>query len=276
MKEKDRLRLEALNAKLQNYMDHPWIMRCKPFHVVGSIYFLGNNYVSSYLIDTGDGLVLIDTAFQETAYLLFDNIRALGFNPADIRYLFLSHGHVDHCGAARLVQEYCGCRIYLGERDHFFFTERPDLILFENHVPRFRIDDSYDYTGPTVIGNTKFTMISTPGHTPGTTTFLIETVHNGRPVTCAMHGGLGINGLTRDELAEKRLPLSLQTEFVDSLNMLKTRRVDVVLPSHSHQYDLIGKAALDDGSGEVFFDRENGWVKMLDHHIALMDDIMKE
>ena len=50
-KEKDILRLKALYEKLQNYMDHPWMLKHRPFHVVGDVYFVGNNYVSSFLID---------------------------------------------------------------------------------------------------------------------------------------------------------------------------------------------------------------------------------
>ncbi|MDR1832060.1 MAG: MBL fold metallo-hydrolase [Fusobacteriaceae bacterium] len=276
MTEENRKRLEELNKKLQNFVDHPWILRHRPFRIVGDVWFVGNNYVSCFLLDTEKGLVLIDTAFQETAYLLFDSIRALGFDPGKIKTLLLSHGHFDHCGAAKLVQEYADCEIWLGEKDHFFFTERPDLILFEHLVPRFRIDKFYDYNGVLDFGNVKVKPVLTPGHTPGTTTFLIETVHNGNTVTCVMHGGLGINGLTRDELESNGLPLSLQQEFLSSLEYLKTIRPDVVLASHVHQYNMLERSKSDDGSGSVFFDRENGWEKMLDAHIVLIQKLISE
>lgn len=275
MKEKDRQRLEALNAKLQNFVDHPWIMRQDAFHVVGDIYFVGNNYVSSYLLDTQQGLILIDCAFKESAYLLFDNIRSLGYNPKDIKKLFLSHGHFDHCGAAKLVQEHANCEVWLGKEDHFFFSERPDLILFEDHVPRFSIDNDYDYNSIMDFGNLKIRPIHTPGHTPGTTTFFIETIHHGEPVVCAMHGGLGINGLSHDELRENRLPDSLQQEFLNSLEYLRGQHVDVILPSHAHQYDILSRAKRDDGSGKTFFDREGGWVGIIDKHIGLIRELME-
>lgn len=277
MKEKDILRLKALYEKLQNYIDHPWILRHRPFHVVGNVYFVGNNYVSSFLIDGGkDGLLLIDCAFQETAYLLFDSIRALGFDPANIRRLFLSHGHVDHCGAARLVQEYSGCEVFLGERDHFFFTERPDLILFEKHVPRFPIHHFYEYDKPIVWGNTSITPVLTPGHTPGTTSFLIHPPYRGDSVTCAMHGGIGINGLSREELTENRLPLTLQQEFLNSLERMKKEKVEVILASHAHQYNMLERAARDDGTGAAFLDDGTGWSTMMEKHIELVKELMEE
>ncbi|MDR3259571.1 MAG: MBL fold metallo-hydrolase [Fusobacteriaceae bacterium] len=276
MTEENKKRLEALNQKLINFVEHPWILKQSPFHIVGDIYFVGNSYVSCFLLDTEKGLILIDAAFKETCYLLFDNIRALGYNPEKIKYLLLSHGHFDHCGAAKLVQEYSGCEIYLGKRDHFFFTERPDLILFEDRVPRFEINNFYDYDGVMDFGNIKIRPILTPGHTPGTTTFLIETIHNGEKVTCAMHGGIGINGLTRDELESNGLPLSLQQDFLNSLEYLKTLKVDVVLASHSHQYNMIERSTKDDGTGKAFFDNENGWQKMLDQFMELMKKIISE
>ena len=55
----------------------------------------------SHLIDTGDGLILIDTAYPQTVYLLLESIRRLGFGPADIRYLLNCHAHYDHCGGTR-------------------------------------------------------------------------------------------------------------------------------------------------------------------------------
>jgi metallo-beta-lactamase class B len=274
MTEETAKRLEILNKKLQNFLDNPWIMKTNPFHIVGDVYFVSNNYVSSFLITTGKGLILIDSAFAETAYLLFDGIRALGFNPTDIRYLFLSHGHFDHCGAARLVYEYSGCEIFLGKEDHMFFTERPDLILFEKHVPRFPIHRSYDYGKPMDFGNISITPVHTPGHTPGTTSFFISTRHGEKIVTCAMHGGLGLNGLSKDELKDNRLPESLQQEYLDSLLALRQEKVDIVLASHTHQYNMLERAAMDDGSGDAFFDRESGWRKMLDTNIALIREMM--
>ncbi|HBC27879.1 MAG TPA: MBL fold metallo-hydrolase [Ruminococcaceae bacterium] len=277
MKEKDFLRLKALNEKLLNFMEHPWLVKQRPFHIVGDVYFVGNRYVSSFLIDGGDdGLTLIDCAFQETAYLLFDSIRALGFDPNRIRRLFISHGHVDHCGAARLLQEYSRCEIFLGEPDNFFFTERPDLILFEQHVPRFTIDHFYEYNRPITFGRTSITPVLTPGHTPGTTTFFIRTPHEGRTVTCAMHGGIGINGLSRDELKENRLPLSLQQDFLNSLKNLKKQKVDVILASHSHQYNMLQRAEKDDGSGNAFLDGGTGWTDLLDRHIQLIEELIRE
>lgn len=230
--------------------------------MIGSIWFVGNRYVSTYLIDTGEGLILIDPGFKETIYMVFDGIRKLGFDPARIKHIFLSHGHVDHVGGTRFLQEYSGAKVWLGKEDEMFFIDRQDLILDVDHVAQFTIDEFYDYNESFVMGNTKICFRHTPGHTPGTTSFFVFTEHRGKPVIGAMHGGLGLNGLTCEELRENRLPLRLQSDFVKGLRELQNEPVDVVLASHAHNYDIFARYGMDDGSGDAFLD-PTGWRDML-------------
>lgn len=81
-------RHRALVEKVNNYISHPWILYHEPFQITDQIYFVGNRYVSTYLIDTGEGLVVIDPALVETTYLVFDSIRKLGFDPEDIHHIY--------------------------------------------------------------------------------------------------------------------------------------------------------------------------------------------
>ena len=75
-----------------------WECKVKPFHVIGNLYFVGALGGSSPCSTPGDGLVLIDTGYPQTLYRLIENVRALGFDPYDIRHIVHSHGHYDHCG----------------------------------------------------------------------------------------------------------------------------------------------------------------------------------
>ena len=259
-------RLAALMEKTQRFMKYPWTLYHAPFRVADNLFYVGNTYVASYLVDTGEGLVLIDCGFGEVFYQLVHNIHRAGYDPADIKYIFLSHGHFDHCGATRLMQELCQAPVYIGEGDRLFFTQRRDLIVFEDHAPEFEIAGSYDYQTPWTIGNTTFRFLHTPGHTPGCTTFLMDTTHRGQPVTCAMHGGLGLNGLTYQELDDKRLPRSLHQAFYDQLLMCRDLKVDITCPSHNHDYDILALAEKDDGTGDVFVD-PTGWRRMIDSKI---------
>ena len=243
----------------------PWTLAQKPFKVIENVYFVGNTWVSVYLIDTPEGLILIDCAYEENLYLLIDSIRGLGFDPKDIRHLLISHGHFDHCGAARQLQEMSNCEIWINEKDAYFFTERRDLIAFEDRVPEFRIDHYYDSDQSICFGGMTIWPVPCPGHTPGTTSFFFEVEHEGRKLTVAMHGGLGTNTLSKEDLLTNGWPLSFQQGYLDMLRQMKRRSVDVLIPSHAGHaktYPFFDIAAQDDGTGNGFI-RPNAWREML-------------
>ena len=244
----------------------PWTLAQKPFKVIENVYFVGNPWVSVYLIDTPEGLILIDCAYEENLYLLIDSIRGLGFDPKDIRHLLISHGHFDHCGAARQLQEMSNCEIWINEKDAYFFTERRDLIAFEDRVPEFRIDHYYDSDQSICFGGMTIWPVPCPGHTPGTTSFFFEVEHEGRKLTVAMHGGLGTNTLSKEDLLTNGWPLSFQQGYLDMLRQMKRRSVDVLIPSHAGHaktYPFFDIAAQDDGTGNGFI-RPNAWREMLE------------
>ena len=121
--------MAGIEDRVNNWLKNPWTLAHRPFKVVDNVYFVGTSWVSAFLLNTQKGLVLIDCAMQETLYLLVDSIRELGFNPRQIKKLLLTHGHFDHCGAARAIKEMSGCEIWLGKDDEYFFTERRELHL---------------------------------------------------------------------------------------------------------------------------------------------------
>lgn len=276
MKEAAAVNALPLEEKTEIWMRNPWLQQHRPFHMIGNIYYVGLDWVGAYLIDTAAGLVLIDCAMQETWYLIVDNIRALGFDPHNIRKLLLTHGHFDHCGAARAVQEMSHCETWLGRDDAFFFTDRRDLIIREEHVPEFRIDCFYEYGSGIDCGDVVFRPVHCPGHTPGTTSLFFDISHEGIMLTCAIHGGLGGAILARKNLEANGLPVDLQQHYVDSIDRIIDTHVDVLLPSHwkhAVNHDIFQIADADDGSGRGFIDPE-AWKRMLSAKRQIVLDMM--
>ena len=98
-----------------------------PFRVFGNLYFVGTKPASAHLIDTGNGLILLDSGYPETLYLIMDSIRELGFNPYEITLILHSHGHIDHIGGTRALVELTGAKSAIGRADLDYVTGKRDL-----------------------------------------------------------------------------------------------------------------------------------------------------
>ena len=271
-------KMAEINRICKQRFEKPWSLAQKPFKVIENIYFVGNTWVSAYLLDTSKGLVLVDCAYEENLYLLIDSIRALGFDPHNIKHLLISHGHFDHCGAAAQLQAMSNCEIWISENDAYFFTERRDLIAFEERVLPFRIDHYFDYKNSMDFGNIVIRPVLCAGHTPGTTTFFFDFMYNGRKLIAAMHGGLGTNTLDRESLKENGWPLRYQQDYLNMLQEMKKMHVDVLIPSHAGHaktYPFFEIAAHDDGTGEGFINT-NVWREMLEGKEKDMLRLLKE
>ena len=221
----------------------PWEAYVEPFAMAPGVWYIsGNDWVACYLIDTGDGLILIDTAMHESAYLMIENIRKLGYELTDIKKILLTHAHIDHIGAARTMKELTGAKLYLGARDLEFLHERRDLIANNGEYTcgEFEPDELYDDAKHISQGHITVRTVSTPGHTPGCTSMFFDvTDKNGRTLKCGIHGGVGLNTLNREYFEEKRQPVSLRDEFIEGLKKLDKMDVDICLPSHTNQVGIL-------------------------------------
>lgn len=212
-----------------------------PFHMIGNLYFVGAVNASVHAIDTGEGLVLIDSGYQDTLFYTLNGLYRLGLSPYDIKYVLLTHGHIDHFGAARAIREMTGCKIVLGRRDLDYVTGKRDLSFATElgmplaEVAFFEPDILIDDGDVITLGNTSIECVHTPGHTEGTMSFFFPVAHNGKRLTVGTHGGTGINSMEGAFLKKHGLPFSLREDFRAGLHALKRRRVDVFIGNHAGQ-----------------------------------------
>ena len=98
----------------------PWKGAFPPFKVFGNLYFVGTDPASTHVIDTGDGLIMLDTGYQHSLYLVLDGMYRLELDPRQLKYILLTHGHIDHLGAARALVELTGAKTAIGEEDRCY------------------------------------------------------------------------------------------------------------------------------------------------------------
>jgi len=162
------------------------IWHAEPVKVFDNLYFLGQTEYSVWAIATSQGIILIDSIFD---YSVDDEVagglRKLGLDPATIKYVIVSHGHSDHSGGAKYLQDRFNAHVLLGAADW-------DL-LDRSSGTKPRRDVVATDGQKLTLGNTTVTIYSTPGHTLGTLSAIFPVTDHGTPHVVATWGGTAFN-----------------------------------------------------------------------------------
>src|SRR5215210_334639 len=100
-----------------NEQDRSWNQPVEPFRIAGNIYYVGASDITSYLITSPKGHILIDSGFIETVPQIRANIAKLGFKLADVKVLLNSHAHYDHAGGLAELRRITGAKLYVSDAD---------------------------------------------------------------------------------------------------------------------------------------------------------------
>ncbi len=219
-------------------MNQPWNYAMEPFRMADNLYFVGCVAASSHLITTEEGHILLDTGYPQNLYQVIDSIYRLGFNPRDIRYIVHSHGHYDHLGATKALVELTGAKTFLGKDDREYANGTLDLTwakelgftYYEAFEPDVLLKD-----GDVIrLGETEIEVVSTPGHTPGTMSFFFDVTFEGKTYRAGMHGGVGTNSMETRFLEKYGLSTDCRQQFIEGLERLKEKKVDLFVGNHVH------------------------------------------
>jgi metallo-beta-lactamase class B len=237
-------------------MDDPEAQRVAPFKVFDNLYYVGAKWVSAWLLETDQGLILFDALYDDLTDLVIESIRELGFDPNDIRYLVVSHAHYDHIGGVRRFQEEFGAVVMMTDAD-WDMTEEPAIYReYPTPIRHLSVSD-----GSTLnLGRTRLRFMQTPGHTPGVLSTRFTVYDNGYPHDAFLFGGVGLNfsGVERTE------------SYINSVQrLMQLEEIEVNIPNHPEsgevfeRYDMLQNR--EDGDPHPFVDPESwdGWLEIL-------------
>jgi metallo-beta-lactamase class B len=159
-----------------------------PVKVFDNLSYVGMSEYSAWAVTTSDGIILVDAIFDYSVEAeVAGGLRTLGLDPKTIKYVIVSHGHNDHAGGAKYLQDTFGARIVLSAADW--------ELLERGTGPKPRRDVIATEGMPLTLGDTTITLHVTPGHTLGTISTVIPLKDRGQPHVAVTWGGTAFNWL---------------------------------------------------------------------------------
>lgn len=198
------------------------------------LYYLGTDFVGSWALSTSKGIILFDALnnTKDAQEIIEPGMRAVGLDPAQIKYIVVMHGHGDHYGGAKYLQEKYRAKVIMSAADWAFaprwlaeWTKAggPAAAARFGDIPNR--DLTFADGQKLKLGNTSVTLYVTPGHTPGTLSAIIPVKDNGKSHTLSFWGGTALPS----DLAGKRQYEHSVERF---LKIMEKAKVDGVVSNH--------------------------------------------
>lgn len=224
-----------------NKRDRNWNQPVQPVRIVGNLYYVGANEITSYLITTPQGHFLIDGGFVETAPLIQLNIEQLGFKLSDVKILLNSHAHYDHAGGLAELKKVTRAKFFASEGD-------ADLLRRGGHGD-FRFGDTIPFPPvepdgiirdeePLKLGDQIVTAHLTPGHTRGNTSWTTKIRDGDKSYDVVFVGSQ--SALDYKFVGAESYP-GIRADFEKSFAALNRLPCDVFLASHGNFFNLMEK-----------------------------------
>ena len=235
--------LPTLAAAQLDETSRSWNQPVEPFLIAGNVYYVGASDITSYLITTPEGHILLDGGFEETVPLIRDSVKKLGFNLKDVKILLNNHAHYDHAGGLATLKELTGAKLVVSEQDAPLLAGggKGDFAFGDRFAFKPVRADRTIRDGDTVsLGGITLTAHLTPGHTQGCTTWTMKVPGEGKVLDVVFAGSASVNpGVT---LAVNPKYPKIAEDYARTFQVLKALPVDIFLSSHGSFFKLTEKA----------------------------------
>jgi metallo-beta-lactamase class B len=218
-----------------------------PHKVVGNVYYVGTRTLSSYLITTSQGHILLNSTYERNVRTIEKSVTQLGFTFRDVRILLGTHAHGDHQEGDALVKELTGAQVMVMQEDV------PALEAIKPGGKVHPIDRTLRDGEEVTLGGTTLVAHLTAGHTRGCTTWTMKAQEGGRSFNVVFACSYRAPGTVTPEI---------ESEFNRTFKIVRSLPCDVPLGDHPAQYNLTAKyARLQTGAPNPFIDAANCWLE---------------
>lgn len=232
-----------------------WNAPVEPFQIFNQLYYVGTENLSSVLIDTGAGLVLIDSGMDQSAAQIKQNIEKLGFKITDVKYLLNSHARLDQAGGFAKLKQWSGAKLVASaENAKMLKNGAATDFALGNQLPFPAVNaDIIIQDGDQIsLGQQVFTAHLTPGHLPGSTSWTTDITQQGKKYHVIYADSLFTGGYYL--INNKNYPTIVQ-DMQHSLNKLNAIHADIFLANKADRFNMQEKRQqLQAGNQNAFID----------------------
>lgn len=230
-----------------------WTTPVEPFRLIGNIYYVGTEGIAVYIIQSSQGLILMDTAMPQSTGDIKASMAKLGFKVADIKLILNTHAHLDHTGGFAEMKKDSGAQLVAGTKDkplleggYYPGDEKNQDLMF----PAVQVDRTVNEGDKVTLGDTTLIAHATPGHSPGCTSWEMS-VKDGsqdRSVLFFCSGTVALNKLVGSPTHP-----GIVDDYRATYAKAKAMKVDVLLGPHPEVYGMDAKRAqMKDGAPNPF------------------------
>ena len=229
-----------------------------PVTIARGVHWVGASDVASYLIETEDGLILIDGGYASTAPQIIANIEALGFEMSDVRIILNTHAHFDHAAGLAALHAASGAPVYASAADAVQPRQGGANDFYLRNFWRFEpveVERELSDGEQVTLGGVTLTAHLTPGHTKGCTSWTFPvTMHDGRVAQALIICSLST--LSFDLVDNPDYP-EIAADFVRTYDTLQSLPCEVFLGAHGNWFDIEGKRTrIANGELDAFYDSD--------------------
>jgi metallo-beta-lactamase class B len=224
-----------------------WDEPFPPYRILGNVYYVGTKGLATFLINTSEGNILINSDFERNVPMIRASVEKLGFRFRDTKILLGSHAHNDHMEGDAMVKELTGARVMAMAEDV------PALQRMRPGDKPHPIDRVLHDGEQVTLGSTTLVAHLTPGHTKGCTTWTMKVEDSGKTYDVVIVGSVNVNqGYVL--VGNKRYPQTAN-DYVRTFKILQSLPVDVFLGAHGDYYGMEAKyARMNTGGPNPFID----------------------
>lgn len=207
------------------------------YRIIGNVYFVGSKNLCSFLIKTDEGLILVNSGFEQTVPLIQASIEKLGFRMQDIKIILSSHAHPDHIGGTMRMKMLTGARVLMMDADADVATSGGrDFMSANATYPPITVDQILHDGDEVKLGGVVLVAHKTPGHTKGCTTWTFKTAENGHDYNVVIIGSMSATPPYK-LVGNAKYP-NIADDFAYTYRAMKMLSCDVPLGAHPFFYGM--------------------------------------